>query len=107
MKHRLFAILAVLALLTAASVAQTTVYIVRHTEKITTPGLKDPGLTEAGRARAAALAKALRSARLDHCYGTQYARTQKSVEPAARAAGLKVKIYKAGGEADFAKKIRC
>ncbi len=50
------------SLLTATSALAQTVYIVRHAEKADAPGNPDPALSEAGQARAAVLADALRDA---------------------------------------------
>jgi broad specificity phosphatase PhoE len=69
----------------AASLAQTVV-IVRHAEKV--DDSKDPDLSEAGRARAAALAEALKGARLTLVLATPLKRTVQTGFPAAQAAGL-------------------
>lgn len=58
MKRLLLA--AVLSLCAAGAASAQTVYLVRHAEKVATPGDADPALTEAGQARAEALSQALR-----------------------------------------------
>jgi probable phosphoglycerate mutase len=93
--------LAVLALaLSAASsaVAQspTVVIVVRHAEKGTTP-TNDPPLTEAGTARAKALATALASANVQAVVTTQFARTKDTGRPTAEAKGAPMEVVNAGG----------
>jgi broad specificity phosphatase PhoE len=69
----------------------TTVLLVRHAEKATTPA-SDPGLTADGDARARALADVLRDANVQAVYVTQYARTQLTALPTARAAGVDLSV---------------
>ena len=73
----------------AAQEKVTTVYLVRHAEKDTTPP-DNPPLTEAGRARALELARVLGQTRLKTVISSQYARTQQTAEPAAKRFGLTV-----------------
>jgi phosphohistidine phosphatase SixA len=68
------------------------VFLVRHAEK-TEDGSRDPDLTPAGRARASLLARMLADAGLTGVYSTDYRRTRETAGPAARAAGLDVRIY--------------
>jgi len=63
------------------------VILARHAEKATTPA-DDPPLTEAGRARAQALATAVRSAGLGAVIVTPLARTRATAAPSAQAFGL-------------------
>ncbi len=65
----------------------TTVYLVRHAEKAATPPA-DPPLTEAGQARAQALARMLGKAGIKTIYSSQYLRTKHTAEPLAQALGL-------------------
>ncbi len=76
-----------LILLLAAQAAPppTTVYVVRHAEKAKGD---NPPLTEAGQARAAALAAALRDVELDAVFTTNLCRTAQTVDATAQAAGL-------------------
>jgi broad specificity phosphatase PhoE len=74
-----------------AATRDTVVVIVRHAEKATDDP-KDPSLSEAGVARAQALAKALANLPLSAAYATQYRRTQLTAKPAADAAGIQVQI---------------
>ena len=89
---RLLMSLLALALALPASAADSTVVIVvRHAEKATDDP-RDPSLSEAGQARAQALAATLAKASLDAAYSTQYKRTQLTAEPSAKAAGLAVQV---------------
>jgi broad specificity phosphatase PhoE len=67
----------------------TIVVVVRHAEKATDDP-KDPSLSEAGQARAQALAVALKGLPLQHAISTQYKRTHDTALPAAKAAGIEV-----------------
>lgn len=71
----------------------TTVYLVRHAEKLSG---KDPSLTEAGHQRADALATALSDANLEYIHSSDYARTRETAAPIAALTGLPVAIYDAG-----------
>jgi broad specificity phosphatase PhoE len=77
-----------------APVTHTTVYVVRHAEKASTPP-SDPPLTAAGTARAQALAHVLGLIELDAVYATQFQRTQLTVAPTAADQGLAVQPYNA------------
>lgn len=85
--------------LPAAAPAQapdaTVVVVVRHAEKATDDP-RDPSLSEAGVARARALAQRLEGTGLDAAYATQYQRTQLTAAPAAQQAGIVVRVRPAG-----------
>jgi hypothetical protein len=74
--------------------ATTTVIFVRHAEKALVP-TDDPGLNEAGKRRAAELARQLVDADVvagvDAIYSTAYRRTEETVQPVATALGLPIK----------------
>src|SRR6478609_9616711 len=72
----------------------TTVILVRHAEK-SSDGSKDPELTDAGNARAIALAKLLKEVKVDAIYSTGFKRTQNTVAPLAMAKKLTVSPYDA------------
>lgn len=76
-----------------------TFVIVRHAEKVADAG-DDPSLTDAGRARAAGLARALAGAPVVAVYSTAFARTQETARPTADAHALPVTTYDAGAPAD-------
>ena len=66
--------------------AVTTVVVVRHAEKEGEG--KDPGLNEAGQARAAALAKALQALSVQAAYTSPFRRTRETLGPLCAARGL-------------------
>jgi broad specificity phosphatase PhoE len=66
--------------------AQQAVVAVRHAEKVDES--KDPPLSPAGKKRALALARHLRTARVKAIYVTQYQRTALTAAPLAVATGL-------------------
>ena len=81
----------------------TKVYLVRHAEKGTG---EDPGLTEAGQARAEALARRLVGAGVDRIYSTDYRRTRDTAAPLADALDLDVRLYDARDLDAFATELR-
>lgn len=74
--------------------AATTFVVVRHAEKATDDP-RDPALSEAGRARAEALAALMRREPLVAVYATPYRRAQLTAAPAARDARIGVGTYDA------------
>lgn len=70
----------------AAREACTTVFLVRHAEKAKDDP-RDPTLSEAGKARAEALARLLGPSGVGHLFATPYRRTRETLEPLSRAAG--------------------
>ena len=76
----------------------TTVIFVRHAEKAATPA-DDPGLTTAGKQRAAELARQLVDADVvagvDAIYSTSFRRTEETVQPVATALNLPITSYDA------------
>lgn len=79
-----------------AAVAPPTVIVVRHAEKV--DDSRDPALSDAGAARAEALAEALEHAGLDAVYASQFRRTRLTATPAAEDAGLPVRIAPIEGD---------
>ncbi|WP_375419398.1 histidine phosphatase family protein [uncultured Hymenobacter sp.] len=84
----------------------THVYIVRHAEKDPAPGLADPSLTPAGRARALALQKELEQYWLSSIFSTNTIRTQATAQPLAEKLKLPVQPYDARQLAALASRIR-
>ena len=68
--------------------------VVRHAEK-RTDDPRDPTLSDAGQARAAALAQRFRSSPLTAAYATGFRRTQETAGPAAKANGIILESYDA------------
>lgn len=96
MKRSRAVVLALAALLspTATAVAQApaTIILVRHAEKGGEPGDRDPELNDAGRLRAAALARVLGDANISTIYSTPFLRTRNTAAPLARQLGIDVTI---------------
>jgi len=76
--------------LSAAS-AEPCVVIVRHAEKAENDP-KDPDLAPAGRARAEALAKILKDARISAIFTTEFKRTQETAAPTSASTGVRSTI---------------
>lgn len=93
------AIVGVAPAVAAAQSAPTVVVIVRHAEKGTTPA-NDPPLTDAGAARARALATVLASADVKAVITTQLVRTRETGRPTAEAHGITMETIPAGGPVD-------
>lgn len=85
---RLFAALLPLCAVPAVMAQPSTVIIVRHAEKAVTQG-PDPALSEAGIARARALAGAIADAEIGSVITTQFKRTSETAAPVLAARGLK------------------
>ena len=88
----------------STATAQSTIFIVRHAEKA--DATKDPDLSEAGRARAEALAKTLRDANITAIYATEFKRTQQTTAPLAKVLGITVTILPAKDNAALLAKLR-
>ncbi len=84
-------LLLAMAMSAAAAPEATVVVVVRHAEKATDDP-RDPTLTQAGTARALALARRLDGTGLDAAYATQFRRTQLTAAPAAAQAGIEVTV---------------
>lgn len=69
----------------------TVVFLVRHAEKV--DDSRDPELSEAGKARAQALARVLGSAGIERVLSTDYIRTRDTAAPVAEALGLEAELY--------------
>lgn len=95
--------LLLLALVLAAPIAAsaqepTVVILVRHAEKVVPdPPDRDPALTEAGHARAGALARALAGAGVDAVITSQWQRTRMTAAPLAQALGLTPEVISTSG----------
>ena len=87
----------------AAAQEPTVVVLVRHAEKAAAGG-QDPELSEAGTARAGALAEALADAGVDAVVTTHLRRTQLTAAPLMRELKLAPEVVQAGGP-DHAKAV--
>ena len=92
MKKTIASLTICLTLLSAATAlaADRLVIIVRHAEKETDS--MDPSLTAEGRARAAALAKALAGTRIDHVISTPVNRNTETAAPVVEASGATLEL---------------
>ena len=73
----------------------TTIYLVRHAEKVVDASTQDPPLTDAGKARAAELSRALADVPLTAVYVTQFERTKSTGTPVAQAHHLEPIVVQA------------
>src|ERR1700720_2165791 len=103
MKQAAFCFLLLSALVATATV-QSTIFIVRHAEKA--DATKDSDLSEAGRARAEALAKMLKDAKINAIYATEFKRTQQTAAPLAKALGITVMTVPAKDNTALIAKLR-
>jgi phosphohistidine phosphatase SixA len=111
--RRLLLLLVLTLGLPASAVAQPAVFLVRHAERADSGAVPamagapaaDPDLSEAGRARAASLAVALKDANITAIYATEFKRTQQTAAPLARALGLAVIIVPGSSVATLVEKL--
>jgi phosphohistidine phosphatase SixA len=90
----------------ARSQNETTIYLVRHAEKITSnPNDKNPSLTDRGEKRAIALLKKLKKKKITTIYSTDFQRTKLTAKPIADKLKIDIKIYDAKQLKEFAKMI--
>lgn len=98
--------------LAAPAAAQQAIFVVRHAERAdASPGAapmmaSDPDLSEAGKARAQALAKVLADAKITAIYTTQYKRTQQTAEPLAKALGIQLTVVPANDMPALVEKLK-
>jgi phosphohistidine phosphatase SixA len=104
MKKRFVLSCFVVGLALPSSFSQSTVFIVRHAEKV--DDSKDAELSETGRARAETLANMLRDAKIGAIYATEFKRTQQTAAPLAKALGLTVTTLPAADQAALVAKLR-
>ena len=87
-----------------ASWGNTTVVLVRHAEKLSED--QDPGLSEAGQARAERLAGMLGAAGLDAIYVSEAKRTQETAAPVAGATGLEPRVVPAEAPGRLVRRLK-
>ena len=88
----------------SSSFSQSTVFIVRHAEKA--DNSKDAELSEAGHARAEALANMLKDSKISAIYTTEFKRTEQTAAPVAKALGLTVTTLPSENQAALVAKLR-
>jgi phosphohistidine phosphatase SixA len=94
------------------SFAQQAIFLVRHAERADVvngriPAMaSDPDLSEAGRMRAAFLARVLADAKITAIYTTEYKRTQQTAAPLAKVLAITPTIVNAADSAELIKEIR-
>ncbi|HET9857672.1 MAG TPA: histidine phosphatase family protein [Chthoniobacterales bacterium] len=103
MKRFVFCCL-LLSVLVATATAQPKIFIVRHAERA--DASTDADLSEAGRARAEALAKMLKDKNITAIYATEFKRTQQTAAPLAKALGITVTTLPAKDNAALIAKLR-
>ena len=79
-------------LFSTVSFAQTTIFLVRHAEKMNSS--RDPELSLPGKARAVRLMELLSEAGIDHIYSTDYKRTRATARPLADKLDLFIESYR-------------
>ena len=80
------------------------IFLVRHAEKMAEKN--DPSLTQAGQARALALANRLGGEGITHIHSSDFIRTRDTAEPLAEKMGLEVEIYDPRDLAAIAAKLK-
>ncbi len=98
--------LAILLCFLCSALAEPTIFLVRHAEKAAAGDTKDPGLSEAGQARAQSLATVLKDAGITAIYATEFQRTQQTAEPFAKTAGLATVIVPAKDTAGLVTQLK-
>ncbi|WP_077924243.1 histidine phosphatase family protein [Spirosoma sp. 209] len=88
----------------ATGCSTTTVYVVRHAEKVDETDSTD--LSPAGRQRALALADTLARAGIDSIFTTPYRRTRQTAEPLATRLRLPIVSYSTKSISDVAGRVK-
>ncbi|HSU86244.1 MAG TPA: phosphoglycerate mutase family protein [Chthoniobacterales bacterium] len=78
----------------AAAAQPRVIFLVRHAERAAISGHvpSDTGLSEVGRARAEALAQALKDAQITAIYTSEYKRTKETAAPLAQSLGIRPEV---------------
>jgi phosphohistidine phosphatase SixA len=84
--------------------APTTIYVVRHAERVSEED-RDSPLSHAGGMRASALVEALGESGVDDIYVTQYQRTFQTAEPLATHLGLTIRTDTTTGGTEPARQL--
>lgn len=81
-----------LVFFSTVSLAQTTIFLVRHAEKVDSS--RDPELSLQGKARAVRLMELLSETGVDQIYSTDYKRTRNTARPLAEKLDLFIESYR-------------
>lgn len=95
-----------LLFISSLTFADTSIYLVRHAEKITTQGVNDPGLTQIGLFRAQNIAKQLSSVGITKIFSTNYKRTLQTAQPLADYQGFEITHYDPKNLEGFAQQLK-
>ena len=108
--HRALSTIALLlsfSLSAEASDEHTTIYLVRHAEKLlSTDHGSDVPLTACGQARALSIARFLSDIKLDAIYSTDLKRTRDTAAPTSQNQAVEVQFYDGSELADLALTLR-
>lgn len=88
----------------AQTLDQTTVIVVRHTEKL--PDEEDPSLSAAGVARAETLSRALADLPVAALFASQYKRARETLSPLSARFGIPIQVHEARDVVGLARIIR-
>ena len=84
--------------------AETTVYLSRHAEKMAIGN--DPELTDTGHSRANNIAQQLSNVGITHIFSTDYNRTRQTATPLAEKLDLKITSYDPRQLVEFAQQLK-
>jgi broad specificity phosphatase PhoE len=107
--HALFLFLGSLCLLASASLAGSTVFIVRHAERADDGRgavSSDPDLSAQGKTRALHLAQELKDAKIVAIFTSEYHRTQQTAAPLAKSLGITPSVVPARDVTALVNQIR-
>ena len=99
-------------LLASPVAAQPAIFVVRHAERADAASggapmmAADPELSEAGRARAKALAVLLEDANITAIFTTEFKRTQQTAAPLAKEAGIQSTMIRARDQATLVEALK-
>jgi len=88
----LLVLLCSLSALSPLSAADTSIYLVRHAEKIA-DGSRDPALTSLGEDRSRTIAKLFQAKTVSHIFSTATIRTMETAAPTAQQHRLEIEVY--------------
>ena len=86
--------------------AQSLIFLTRHAEKAESEDKNNPPLSEAGQARAKALARILEDTKISTIYVTEYVRTQQTAAPTAAETEAKIKELPAADVPTLIKQVK-